>query len=533
MTGRATFRDVLFGLLALIGAWVMGISAAGAHAGLVSTNPADGAVLDAAPSRYVLSFSEPVSPLRVSLVAPDGSRRDLSGASLSGSTLSVPAPAGAAAGTHVLSWRVVSADGHPVAGSLAFSIGAPSAMPAATTADDGSVRALIWMSRIALYAGLFFGVGGAAGLLAASGPSGRAPRLVRTVLALGLAAAPVALLGQGLDALGAPLAAFADPHVWRAGAGTSFAATLALAAISMATALLASSVAGRRTAAGLCAAALLGAGLALAASGHAANASPQWLTRPAVAVHALAVALWIGALVPLAASLGGDGLGGASALRCFSRRMPIVVAALLASGTVLAIVQVGAVAALGTTAYGRVLLAKLLLVALLLSLAALNRRRLTPSVLRGLPSAAIAMRRVILAEIGVAVLILSTAALWRFTPPPRVEAAIAAEPAVAHATGRGLMADITLSPGRAGRVSAQATLFTIDYGPVAPTSVAFVFEPAAGGIDPIRRIAENRSDGIWRAETSLPVPGTWTVKVEVLADGLPPERIKTTIDLRP
>ncbi len=34
-------------------------------------------------------------------------------------------------GTHVLSWRVISADGHPVGGSLIFSIGAPSVQPPA------------------------------------------------------------------------------------------------------------------------------------------------------------------------------------------------------------------------------------------------------------------------------------------------------------------------------------------------------------------------------------------------------------------
>ncbi len=46
---------------------------------------------------------------------------------------------------------------------------------------------------------------------------------------------------------------------------------------------------------------MAGVGLSLATSGHAATASPQWLTRPSLFLHGVAVAYWIGALAPLAA----------------------------------------------------------------------------------------------------------------------------------------------------------------------------------------------------------------------------------------
>ena len=529
----STLRDAVLGLIALVSALVASISGAHSHAGLVSTSPADGAVLDVAPSRYEMTFSEPVSPLRIVLVGPDGSSRDLSGASLSGNTLGVPAPADMGSGTHVLSWRVVSADGHPVAGSVVFSIGSASATPTATMTDDLGVRVLVWVSRVLLYVGLFIGVGGATGLLVSSRPSGGTLRLVRAVLLIGLLATPVALVAQGLDALGASFVGVTDPNVWRAGSGTSFAWTLAASAATMAVALMATWVPVRMLATLLSSAVLLGVGVALASSGHASNASPQWLMRPAVAVHGLAIALWIGALVPLAATLRGGPLVDTAVLRRFSRFIPWVVAALLVSGTVLAVVQVGVVTALWTTAYGRVLLAKLCLLAVLFSLAAYNRWHLTERSLRGEASATVAMGRVILAEIGVAVLILSTVALWRFTPPPRVEAAIAAEPANAHAMGRTLMADLSLAPGRAGPVVAEATLFAMDYGPLAPKSVTFVFEQPASGIGPIRRTAENHGDGRWRTDATLPVPGTWAVQVEVLIDDFTLERIATTIVVKP
>ena len=44
--------------------------------------------------------------------------------------------------------------------------------------------------------------------------------------------------------------------------------------------------------------AFVGVGLSLATSGHAATAPPEWLTRPALFVHGVGVAFWLGALVP-------------------------------------------------------------------------------------------------------------------------------------------------------------------------------------------------------------------------------------------
>lgn len=105
--------------------------------------------------------------------------------------------------------------------------------------------------------------------------------------------------------------------------------------------------------------------------------------RPAVALHAGAAVLWIGALLPLGRSLAR---GERVPLVMFSRAIPPVVALLLATGAVLASVQIGRWDALWTTAYGRVLLAKLALVAVLLAIAALNRRALAPGAAKGRPA---------------------------------------------------------------------------------------------------------------------------------------------------
>lgn len=64
-------------------------------------------------------------------------------------------------GTTILSWRVVSTDGHPVGGALAFSVRVRSKNNSRVqNAQDFPLRIAIWLSRVAVYCGVLFGVGG-------------------------------------------------------------------------------------------------------------------------------------------------------------------------------------------------------------------------------------------------------------------------------------------------------------------------------------------------------------------------------------
>src|SRR5262245_56901954 len=111
-------------------------SVAHAHASLLSTVPGDGAMVATAPSGFSLTFNEPGSPLLVKLIEPDGSSVALDRIELKGNTLEISAPDGLGQGTHVLSWRAISEDGHPVGGSVVFSIGTVSAAPPAEPQGD-------------------------------------------------------------------------------------------------------------------------------------------------------------------------------------------------------------------------------------------------------------------------------------------------------------------------------------------------------------------------------------------------------------
>ena len=95
-----------------------------AHASLVRAEPADGAMLAETPKVLTLTFNEPVSVLVMRIVAPAG--EVVAAPATAENNIVTVMPPRLHQGSHVLSWRVVSADGHPVGGSLLFSVGAAS-----------------------------------------------------------------------------------------------------------------------------------------------------------------------------------------------------------------------------------------------------------------------------------------------------------------------------------------------------------------------------------------------------------------------
>lgn len=502
-----------------------------AHASLVSSDPPDGALLPSAPSRLVLTFNEPVSPILLSLVDDQGHATHLS-YRLEGNAVVVDQPGPVGKGSHALSWRVISEDGHPVGGSVLFSIGAPSSgtIPGSVEVVDWGLRSAIWVCRVLLYLGLFVGIGGVffGRFVAEDMRPGR--RTEQGLMALALLSVPLALGLQGLDALDLPLSRLGQEMPWHAAIGTSYALTLAIAFAALAAGLVAT-VAGGAVAAFLAAAAFIGVGAALAASGHASAAEPQILTRPAVFLHAEAVTFWIGSLLPLALLLRrGEGT---RALTRFSYAIPVAIVPLVATGIVLAVVQVGAPAFLVSTAYGRVLLVKLALTGLLFLLAAFNRWRLTALAGAGEPYA---IRRLVLAiaiEGLLAVGILAAVATWRFTVPPRALEAAAAAPISAHIHTAKAMAEVTVTPGRAGPVSVSIALQTGDFGPLAAREVTLTLSNPGAGIEPIRRPATKAGDGTWRVDgLVVPVAGRWNIEVGVLISDFDLVRLRETIDIR-
>lgn len=115
--------------------------AAHAHASLVATNPSDGATVADEPSQVSLEFNQNVgTPAYVTVKAPDGSRVDAGDPDVVDDTVTQHLEHAGLSGRYTVSYRVVSADGHPVEGTLTYTVesGREGATPAPSQSGDDS-----------------------------------------------------------------------------------------------------------------------------------------------------------------------------------------------------------------------------------------------------------------------------------------------------------------------------------------------------------------------------------------------------------
>jgi copper transport protein len=416
-------------------------------------------------------------------------------------------------GTQVLSYRVVSQDGHPVAGSLVFSIG--NVTGAAVPSGGGILHALIWLARLGVYFGLFAGVGGV--FFAAwisHGPAGE--RLIMRALAIGFVSAIVSLGLQGVDLLNLPLWGIITPAAW----ATAFDTSLFPAILLAIAAIVTSAVAWRSPSIGASwrrtAVAMVCVGLSLAVSGHAATASPQWLTRTALFIHGIGLAYWMGALAPLAVLAWLRHESQLRVLRRFSTLALPVVALIALSGLTLAVVQLDSFGALIDTRYGNILIWKIVLVLLLLLFAALNRWVFVPEIERVFHRTR-PLQRSIAMEFVLMIAILGLVSLWRFTPPPRALAMSADVPLAVHIHTDAAMFQVLIGPGKVGQNEFTLQLMNGDASPLIAKEAMLTLSLPARGIEPMERSATLGPDGYWHVRNvPLPAAGRWHMQIDAL-----------------
>lgn len=117
----------------------LGQPTAVAHDSLVSSTPADGATLSNAPSRVVFVFSGRIQSdfAQVAVVDSAGENVIAGEPVVDGTDVRFPLPA-LADGQYQASFRVVSSDGHPINGSISFSV---AARDTTSDADDATAEA--------------------------------------------------------------------------------------------------------------------------------------------------------------------------------------------------------------------------------------------------------------------------------------------------------------------------------------------------------------------------------------------------------
>lgn len=164
-----------------------------------------------------------------------------------------------------------------------------------------------------------------------------------------------------------------------------------------------------------------GAALVLAAftqTGHTTTHSPRWLLATLLLVHIAAVAFWFGSLLPLRRIAAGEPTANAARIvAAFSRLALKLVPLLAAAGIALAALLLQGWRNLATP-YGKLVLVKLGLFAILMVLAALNRWRYGPGLASGAVRMVSAFRAVVMAEfVLIAVVLAATSTLTALFSP--------------------------------------------------------------------------------------------------------------------
>jgi copper transport protein len=516
---------LLGGLSTLLGP----ASPASAHAALESTSPQQGSVVQQAPSEVTLTFSESIRlvPGKNQIIAPDGKRLATGDPRVDGRVLTIPIEASSPPrGTYLVSYRVISADSHPVAGGFTFSVGAPSAnAPQAGSTSgpgvNGVVKAAIPVGKYLGYAGLVLVVGPIL-VLALLWPR----RLSRR--------GPIRLVWTGLGLIGVSTLAglyLQAPYTTGAGVfdvstgdlrdvlGDRFGIALVIRlGILAAIAILARPVLDGEG--GKVDHALLGvlgvAGLATwALSGHPSASPVPAVTAVADTAHIAGMAVWLGGLVMLVGFLlrRADDAELGAILPVWSRWAALAVSWLVLAGIVQALVEVGTWRALLDTGYGQLVLVKAALLSIVVAVAAYSRHLVRA---RRAVGERRHMLRAVGVELGVTAVVLGLSSVLVQTTPGRTEAATPASNGVSFydktLTSNLYSLEVQVDPAKVGNNSLHLYAYTPEGKPQKVAEWTATAALPAQNVEPITIPLLPINDNHAIGEVQLPSAGQWQLR---------------------
>ncbi len=520
---------------------------ASAHATVGSTDPADGSRLAAAPSAVTVTFDESVGLdlgyLKVidaqGTEVDDGPASHPGGA---GQVIGIDLKPGLGDGTYIVSWRVISADSHPVEGSIRFLVGngvlSTAAVATAPVVDAGTSIAFD-VARAVSYGAL--AVLGGGWLLLTLWPGGRRSRKARRVLVIGwillVVGAIAETLLQGAYAGGTGLGGIAQVRLLSNTVSTNYGRMhllriLLLAGVGVVLDNLfhaEDAPLGRRR----CVPPVLlfvAVVFTFSESGHAGVATPRWLALTSDMAHLTAMSAWIGGLVLLVVVLLPRRRPGelATVLPVFSRVAFVSVLVIAVTGTYQAWRESGTVRAIETTTYGRLVLVKVALFIGLVLLGNISRLAIQRRyVRRALPDAGEQamvdirpMRRSVLVELVLAAAVLSVSGVLVSQAPGRVAVVNPAPPPVSATTSlsAGQTVTVTVSPAHHGIVTIRIAV----HGGTKPRTVLATASLTAEQLGPLPiALSPPAGSGTTWTYTAdgvlLPAAGRWSVDLVVTA----------------
>lgn len=551
---------------------------ADAHAELLSTEPAASEQLDSAPDAVVLHFSEAVNPTDDTLEVldvsgdridtgepehPDGDRTAVS--------VSLP---DLDDGAYVVAWRVVSSDSHPIGGAFTFRVGDA----AVDTGDDQALidevlggadggdtalGAAYGVVRFAAFAGIAVLVG-ATVFLTWLWPPGRVDRHARRVVAVAwaitVAATILSIPFQGAYVAGGALADVADPgmiadelgtRTGRAWLARLVVLVLAAAVVVRARRALTEREAGTRT---RVAVALAGLVLLVTVSltGHAVSGDLVALAFVTDVVHLVGVSVWLGGLAVLVAAVlrrptppAADDVGAIEpVVTRFSRVAFAAVVLIVVSGTVQGWRQVGSYDALLETAYGRLLVTKVALVAAMLVAAALSRSWVRERIAGRRADAGpehspstgarlTVLRRSVAAEAGGALAVVAvTALLVNAVPGGTASATGGGGPFSAQITEDDIVLSVEVVPAEVGPVGLHLYVNEPSGAPVRPEEVEATFTLPERDLGPLTVPLVDFGQGHYSADgAELPFAGEWDLDVVVRTSDIDQTRFEAVVSV--
>jgi copper transport protein len=557
---RRRLAALLVLLGAVLGAGFVLAGGASAHASVISSDPADGSRLASVPSAVTLTFDESVGLGGAGYlhVIDQGGRRVDSGVAFhpggDGAKVTQNLKPGLGDGTYTGSYRVVSADSHPVTGSMRFVVG--TGVLAGAAVDSSAVNRVTSVAfdigRWISFAG--FALLGGAWLLMTVWPQGRDDRRAGAIVWTGWGltglGAIAELLLQGPYAAGTGLSDLSKWSILDATLHSDYGQfhcgrLLLLGGLGLLLGrVLQASPRGSR-AEGFAGPLALGIALTFSSIGHAETTSPRLLSIAADVLHLLAMAAWLGGLVVLVAAVlpRREPAELRAVLPVFSKVAFGSVVVLAVTGSYAAWRGVGTVHAIFTTSYGLLVVVKIALFLGLLALGnisrgAVQRRFARVPVAYAMTDVALdehnaaehgeqppeggvldpieaeRLRRSVLVEIVLAICVLVATAV--LVAEPRGKEAIATRelrPASASADiGGGRRATVTITPSKHGTVAAELVLSP---GAVPKQLTASAALPAKQlGPIPVALTANGANDYA-ASGINLPVAGDWVISLVV------------------
>ena len=595
MGSRGVFRRI--GAVVAMATVALGVAAAPAfaHASLETTDPSAGAIVPTSPAAIELRFSEAVSVGLggVRVIAASGD------AVSTGRPATVPGQPAVvrttlptlAKGTYVVTWRVLSADSHPVRGAFTFSVRevtkggdakriAGDYLSGRTT--NAAVDAAYAIVRFLVYTAMALVIGlivGATFVWKGAFAHDRVRRIIWASWGVLLGATVLAFMVQGPYGGGLPLSDALKPSVWADVWGTRLGIVLVIRA-AFVLALLPVLLTARRAprpgwAAPLAVVALIGIAATPGLGGHASVGAQSAVAIVVDALHVLAMGVWFGGLTLLVLlTTRDDAAEGLDALPAWSRTATLAVIVVIFTGVARGWRELGGIAHVLDSDYGRLLAIKVALVLIALLVATVARdavhrrwalaaeeveaadRERAELVAAGEPvptrkghslvpdddgvdalryvlpedSARRRLLRSVVTEIVLLVAVLGVTGVLVNTAPT---AAVQAGPYSATLDAGPILADVVVTPARVGANEVHLTLSKRTGGPAGALEVTVQFSLPSKGIEPIDvTLRKAGVDHYLSTGLALPLAGDWQMTLKVLTDPVTEETATSTVTIR-